>query len=143
VSFFAEPSEASKAGNAMIRQALNRTRSHTLGQRDNPPVHGERLSRALNDSEAAQRSGDPDAIAFTEHRLDEVVRAARAARTERPRNPDGTYASFDGGVRGGRRSFEPSSTGQESANALMQRALDAARREAQDQHDDPGTTTYA
>jgi hypothetical protein len=110
------------------------------------PEMGERLSRALSDLETAERAKDPDAIAYCEHRLCQLVTEARQTRSarqeaERPRNPDGTYATFDGGYRGPRRRVEHHSM-DEAANALMQRALLRSREEREAAAADPGQTTY-
>ena len=78
-------------------------RTGTTGPID--PIHRERLCEALTDLEAAQRGGDELEIAAADARVDACCNEARAAREgrkqEQPRNEDGTFASFDGGVRGG------------------------------------------
>src|SRR5207244_735864 len=99
----------------------------------------ERLSTALTNLERAQRSGDPDEIGFCEHKVDQCVEAARAAREaaqEPPRNPDGTYAgTFDGGVR--RSASKPTPGGaQESSSDLFRRMLGAHRNEQRDLQQD-------
>ena len=75
---------------------------------DTPPQ--ERLNRLLADREAAMTSGDADALAVTEHRIDrlfEDVRAGRSVGDDPPRASNGRFArpeplSFDGGVQGRR-----------------------------------------
>jgi hypothetical protein len=102
------------------------------------PAPRERLSGALNDLEAAQRTGNDAAIGFAEHRLDTAIRDARAAR-EQPRDDAGRFAGFDGGVRGRRSPPVPHLQAESSAD-LMLRAFSASRFERK-QGDVDGTLT--
>jgi hypothetical protein len=91
----------------------------------------ERLSGALNDLEAARRTGDDAVVGFAEHRLDTAIHDARQAREQReqqPREEDGRFAGFDGGVRGKRSPPTPHLQAESSA-ALMLRAFSASRFE--------------
>lgn len=118
MSFFPEPTEASQTMNAFLLHAAGRTAGQSTGgaaRLSGVPEHGARLSAALNDLESAERSKDPDLIHYAEHKLDQVVQDARKARLERaeqnrPRNPDGTFATFDGGSHG-RRGVAPGPAG--------------------------------
>jgi hypothetical protein len=91
------------------------------------PALRERLSGALNDLEAARRAGDDAKIGFAEHRLDAAMHDARAAR-EQPREEDGRFAGFDGGVRGRKPPPIPHLHVESSAE-LMLRAFSASRSE--------------
>jgi len=109
----------------LILGALGRTGAPT-------PTNGavrEKLSAALDDAEAARRSGDEDAVAYAEFALDKAIEASRAARAgdDQERDELGRFASFDGGVRG-RQRFQPGG-GMEmpSSTQLMAQAM-AARR---------------
>ena len=98
------------------------------------------MNRLLSDRDDAMRAGDPDALAFTEHRIDRLFEEVRAARTEQPRDRQtGEFASFDGGVRGRRPPPTPN-VHQETAAALFQRALVASRQERAEREADPGHT---
>jgi hypothetical protein len=95
-------------------------------------VMHERLSAALTELERAERGKDPDAVAYANHLVDRLTEEARAARTEQPRNPDGTFApppEFDGGVRRTRDSERRHTHQQESATSLMARAMMTSRQE--------------
>jgi hypothetical protein len=92
-------------------------------------VARERLSAALNDLEAAERAKDETLVAIANDRVDRCVAESREARTQ-PRNEDGSFGSFDGGVRGGRQSPPTHSRHQESANALWSQAVRRSREEA-------------
>lgn len=99
----------------------------------------ERLSDALDKLEAAKRSGDETAIRIHETAVDRIVEEARAAIAQRPRNPDGTFASADHGETpaasfDGGRSLRPipapgGRAQEESAAQLMARAMLRSRQE--------------
>jgi hypothetical protein len=139
---FSEPTEQSKAMNQTILRLAGRGPETTSVR---VPEHGDRLTQALNDLESAERRGDPDEIAYANHRLDMAVQAAREAR-QHPRDPaTGQYVggSFDGGVRRslGARRHLPEMT-DESANSLFKHALEASAQEQAEVAADPGTTIY-
>jgi hypothetical protein len=101
---FSKPTAEAKQMNAAIA-AWHRRGQSTGGSPAlaGAPEMGERLS--------AERAKDPDAIAYCEHRVGQLVTEARQARAawqeaERPRNPDGSYATFDSGYRGPRQRVE-------------------------------------
>jgi hypothetical protein len=79
------------------------------------------LAAAFSNLEAAERSGDADAVAFAEHVLDTRLEAARAGRQSV--EPEPPPVSFDGGFRG--RRSPPASGGwaDETPTQLMARAL--------------------
>jgi hypothetical protein len=91
------------------------------------PALRERLSGALDDLDRAKRAGDDATIGFAEHRLDTVIHDARQAR-EQPREEDGRFAGFDGGVRGRKPPPVPHLHVESSAE-LMLRAFSASRSE--------------
>jgi hypothetical protein len=117
--------------NELILQAAGRTAGSTDPRLSAAQQAWERTKDLPDDSEAKMLA------AF---QLEKAVKAVQDA--ERPRNPDGTFASFDGGVRGIRRSF-PRSSSQESANALFARALTTSAQETRERRDDPGVTVIA
>ncbi len=102
------------------------------------PVLRERLSGALNDLEAARRAGDDATIGFAEHRLDTVIHDARQAR-EQPREEDGRFAGFDGGVRGRKSPPTPGLVSESSAQLLL-RSFSSARQERAERNADDGST---
>jgi hypothetical protein len=53
------------------------TGSSTL---DTDTPRSERLTRLLDEREQPLQAGDPDALAFTEHRIDRLFQESRAAR---------------------------------------------------------------
>jgi hypothetical protein len=127
--------------NEALFEAVGRNKDGTersTSSAGNPALR-ERLSGALNDLEAARRSGDDATIGFAEHRLDTVIHDARQAR-EQPREEDGRFAGFDGGVRG--RKPPPAPHLQvESSTELMLRAFSASRSERSGNAED-GALTY-
>ena len=102
------------------------------------PALRERLSGALNDLEAARRTGDDATIGFAEHRLDTAMHDARQAR-EQPREEDGRFAGFDGGVCG-RRSPPIPHLHAESSDGSRARAFSASRSERSENAEDGALT---
>jgi hypothetical protein len=94
---------------------------HATGRAVSAPPEAERLSRALADWERVRGRGDHDeekmAAAFA---LEAATKASEESR--RPRNEDGTYASFDAGHIGGRRTFQHDDR-DESATQLLRRSF--------------------
>ncbi len=113
---------------------LNRDGTAKTSASAGNPALRERLSGALNDLEAARRAGDDATIGFAEHRLDTVIHDARQAR-EQPREEDGRFAGFDGGVRGRKPPPVPHMHVESSAE-LMLRAFSASRFERTQSADD-------
>jgi hypothetical protein len=114
--------------NVALFEAVGRNKDGTARESSGGnPAMRERLSGALNDLDAAKRTKDDAAIGFAEHRLDTAMHDARAAR-EQPRDEDGRFAGFDGGVRG-RRSPPIPHLHAESSTELMLRAFSASRSE--------------
>jgi hypothetical protein len=136
---WSEPTEASKAMNAMIVGAARRSQGHTLSA---GPEH-DRLSEALSAWERVKNlPNDADEKLYAAVVLEKARAAAEAARLEheRPRNPDGTFApsGFDGGSRT-RGTFQLASA-QESSSQLLVRSLAQARVEREASEADPGVT---
>jgi hypothetical protein len=99
-----------------------------------PSDAAERNARAVTDLEAAERSGDADAIAFAEHVLDQRIDEARASRGEAPRDEDrprdalGRFTdTFDGGIQ--RRVRPGPQRLPQSSNDLFQQMISASRQE--------------
>jgi hypothetical protein len=103
----------------------------------------ERLAGALNELEAAQRSGDNTAVAICEHRLDRAVEESRAAR--KPDAGEGAgqpQPGWDGGVRQRRSPPQPGFQ-QESAASIFVRAMQTSKQERAERDADTGTTIFA
>lgn len=127
--------------NEALFEAVGRNKdgtAKTSASAGNPALR-ERLSGALDDLDRAKRSGDDAMIGFAEHRLDTVIHDARAAR-EQPREEDGRFAGFDGGVRGRRSPPIPGLVSESSAE-LMLRAFSASRSERVQQGAEDGALT--
>ncbi len=132
---------ANRAMNAMFVKARDAVAPRPIGEISGsavqPPEVAERLSRAVTDAEAAHKSGRQSDIDTAEQALTEALDAARSSREAaeqdrlHPRNEDGTFASFDGGVRGtpvhmrSRRS-----SGWPSSSDLIKEAIVASRQES-------------
>lgn len=149
-NFFDVPDEtaiaASKTMNGAIKSAFDRSSGTTgammaklTGEAVTPSRQAEALSVALSDSESARRSGNADDMALADHILDERIAAARAARTEQPRDDQGR---FDGGVRSTSRGGVKAPAGgqQESANQLFQKMVQQSRQERQEAANAPEQT---
>jgi hypothetical protein len=127
--------ERSQAMNRMIVGRLNAKRSRgTLGRTgETSPtneVARERLSQALSELESAKRSGDYDWIHWAEFLVERATAASEDARLH-PRNEDGTFASFDGGVQG-RGIKQPRAGWRESPNAIFKEFIAASRQQARE-----------
>lgn len=112
-----------QAGNRAMNRlifAAARRGERTVGGVDRlagVPEHGARMRAALSDLEAAQRSGDDVAIGYAEHLLDKAVEAARAARGDQPRDEQGQFVGYDGGVR--RTAPQPRSISQQMNQLIL------------------------
>jgi hypothetical protein len=126
--------------NAALFEAVGRNTDGTARESASAgnPALRERLSGALNDLDAAKRTKDDAAIGFAEHRLDTAMHDARAAR-EQPREEDGRFAGFDGGMRG-RKSPPAPHLHAESSAELMLRAFSASRSERSENAEDGALT---
>jgi hypothetical protein len=113
--------------NEALFEAVGRNGDGTVKASAGNPAMRERLSGALNDLDAAKRTKDDAAIGFAEHRLNTAMHDARQAR-EQPREEDGRFAGFDGGVRGRKSPPAPHLHAENSAE-LMLRAFSASRSE--------------
>jgi hypothetical protein len=98
----------------------------------------ERLTRLLDEREAAMQAGDADALAFVEHKLERWDEARAAQKAEEQPPP----ASFDGGVRQRRPAPTPGFQ-QESAASLFVRAMQTSKQERAERDADPGHTIIA
>jgi hypothetical protein len=123
--------------NTLILHMAGRTPKPT----GRPAAMGERLTSALNESEAAKRAGNADAHTQAEARISELVEQSRQGRAEREaREAPELSEGFGGGVHGRKPPPAPVSVGQESANALFQAALRRAHEQRRERETDPGVT---
>jgi hypothetical protein len=122
--------------NALFVQAANRGKQAGAVARpvDTDTPLAERLTRLLDEREAALQASDPDALAFVEHKLErwDEARAAQKAADQPP------PASFDGGVRQRR---PPPTPGlhQETAASLFVRAMRTSQQERAERGTDEQT----
>jgi hypothetical protein len=87
---------------------------------DSDTSRQERLNRLFAEREEAMQRGDEDALAFTEHRIDQLVDEARAARRS-AESDQAEQPGFDGGVQ--RRPRPPVGGAMPTATELMRQAL--------------------
>jgi hypothetical protein len=138
-ALFAEPSEASKTMNALIKSGASKGVTFgSMAERESgvpdPEAARERLSAAISEVESAKRRGDVIDQEDAEKRLDELIDESRASRGAQPRDDQGRYAGsgYDGGVRGtgGPRPRPGGNRTQETSTQLFKRAVEANRAEA-------------
>lgn len=87
---------------------------------DSDTSRQERLNRLFAEREEAMQRSDEDALAFTAHRIDQLVDEARAARRS-AESDQGEQPGFDGGVQ--RRPRSPVRGATPTATELMRQAL--------------------
>lgn len=107
---------------------------------DTDTPFAERLTRLLDEREAAMQAGDADALAFVEHKLErwDEARAAQKAAEQPP------PASFDGGWRGRRTVAPPGGGGQQpTPGELLLASITASRVARRERDADSGQTIVA
>ncbi|MHB1808278.1 MAG: hypothetical protein ACYCU0_03155 [Solirubrobacteraceae bacterium] len=119
--------------NAIIRDRVQARSASTGGveRLAGVPEPVARLRAAQANLERAEAARDELAVDYFNRVVEERLAEARAARGEQPRDEVGQFASFDGGVMGGRKGVAPPGGGRrdETAAALFVRAMQKSARE--------------